>query len=177
MPRAIRRDVPTNTIRKAFAAGTRDRTGRPGASYWQLQTDYVINVRLDPATQTLTGTETISLKNNSPDPLPQIVLRLDHNIFRPRAPFASSWVPGEITEGMVITKLVVNGDAPDVTAAATTGRAGTAGAGRVSASSLNQTVATINLPAPIPAKGQATIEIGWRTKFRVARAAAHGPAL
>jgi len=47
----------TNTIRKAFAAGTRDRTGRPGASYWQLQTDYTINVRLDPATQTLTGTE------------------------------------------------------------------------------------------------------------------------
>ena len=166
VPRAIRRNVPmTNAIRKAFDAGTRDRTGRPGASYWQLQTDYTINVRLDPATQTLTGTETIALKNNSPDELRQIVLRLDHNIFRPRVPFASSWVPGEITEGMVVTKLVVNGDAADVAAAATTGRAGTAGAGRLSASSLNQTVATINLAAPIPAKGQATVEIGWRTKI------------
>jgi hypothetical protein len=166
LPRAIRRDVPmTNSIRRAFDAGTRDRTGRPGASYWQLQTDYTITVRLDPATQTLTGAETIALKNNSPDQLPQIVLRLDHNIFRPRVPFASSWLPGEITDGMVLTKLVVNGEAADLSTASTTGRAGTAGAGRLSASSLNQTVATINLPTPIPAKGQATLEIGWRTKL------------
>jgi hypothetical protein len=36
--RAIRRDVPlTNAIRKAFKAGTRDFTGRPGPNYWQLQ--------------------------------------------------------------------------------------------------------------------------------------------
>ena len=112
VPRAIRRDVPmTNTIRRAFAAGTRDNTGRPGPNYWQLQTDYTINVRVDPSTQTLTGTETIGLTNNSPDALRQINLRLDHNIFRNRVPFASSWVPGEITDGMVITKLVVNGDA------------------------------------------------------------------
>ena len=166
LPRAIRRDVPmTNAIRKAFDAGTRNRTGRPGPNYWQLQTDYTINVRLDPATQTLTGTETIALKNNSPDQFRQIVLRLDHNIFRPRVPFASSWVPGEITDGMVLTKLSVNGDVADLSAAPTTGRAGAAGAGRLSASSLNQTVATINLPVPIPAKGQATIEIGWRTKI------------
>ena len=32
VPRAIRRDIPlTNSIRRAFDAGTRDRTGRPGA--------------------------------------------------------------------------------------------------------------------------------------------------
>src|SRR5215204_4710188 len=114
LPRAIRRDVPmTNTIRRAFAAGTRDNTGRPGPNYWQLQTDYTINVRVDPATQTLTGAETISVTNNSPDALRQISLRLDHNIFRTRVPFAASWIPGEITDGMVITKLVVNGDALD----------------------------------------------------------------
>ena len=55
-PRAIRRDVPlTNSIRRAYEAGTRDMTGRPGPNYWQLQTDYTINARLDPATQTITG--------------------------------------------------------------------------------------------------------------------------
>jgi hypothetical protein len=166
LPRAIRRDVPmTNTIRKAFDAGTRNRTGRPGPNYWQLRTDYTINVRLDPATQTLTGTETIALKNNSPDQLTQIVLRLDHNIFRPRVPFASSWVPGEITDGMVLSKLSVNGDAADLSTAPATGRAGAAGAGRLSATNLDKTVATINLASPIAAKGQATLEIGWRTKI------------
>src|SRR5437867_9821354 len=43
--RAVRRDIPmTNAIRRAFAAGTRDSTGRPGHNYWQLRTDYTINV-------------------------------------------------------------------------------------------------------------------------------------
>ena len=86
-PRAIRRDVPlTNSIRRAYAAGTRDSTGRPGPNYWQLRTDYTINARLDPATQTITGTETIVLHNNSPQALTEIVLRLDQNIFRGHVP-------------------------------------------------------------------------------------------
>ena len=34
-------------------------------------------MRLDPATQTLTGTEQITLHNNSPDALNQVRLRLD----------------------------------------------------------------------------------------------------
>ena len=63
--RAVRRDIPlTNTIRRAFAAGTRDSTGRPGRNYWQLWMDYTIAARLDPMTSTLTGRETIKLRNN-----------------------------------------------------------------------------------------------------------------
>ncbi|MEO6878501.1 MAG: hypothetical protein ABI205_08475, partial [Gemmatimonadaceae bacterium] len=35
--RAVRRDIPmTNAIRRAFAAGTRDSSGRPGRNYAQL---------------------------------------------------------------------------------------------------------------------------------------------
>ena len=168
VPRAIRRDVPmTNTIRRAFAAGTRDNTGRPGPNYWQLQTDYTINVRVDPATQTLTGTETIALTNNSPDPLRQISLRLDHNIFRTRVPFATPWMPGEITDGMVITKLVVNGDALDASTIPSTGRA-SAGAGKATASNLDRTLGVIVLPTPVAPKSKATLEIGWRVKLPAA---------
>src|SRR5512140_3581492 len=109
LPRGIRRDVPmTNAIRRAFDAGTRDASGRPGPNYWQLQTDYTINVSLDPATQTLTGTETIVLHNNSPQDLAQVALRLDHNMFRAQAQRISS-VPAEITDGMVITRIAANG--------------------------------------------------------------------
>ena len=173
VPRAIRRDVPmTNAIRRAFAAGTRDLTGRPGPNYWQLQTDYTINVRVDPATQTLTGTETISLANNSPDALRQISLRLDHNIFRNRVPFAASWIPGEITDGMVITKLVVNGDALDASTIPSTGRA-SAGAGKATASNLDRTLGVITLPAPIAPKSKATLEIGWRVKLPAAPGSGH----
>ena len=70
----------TNSIRRAYDAGTRDTTGRPGKNYWQFQTDYTIEARLDPAAQTITGTETITLHNNTPQELTEIVLRLDHNI-------------------------------------------------------------------------------------------------
>ncbi len=115
-PRAIRRDVPLpNAIRKAFESGTRDFSGRPGPNYWQLQTDFDIQVRLDPATQTLTGSEKILIHNNSPDALDRIVLRLDHNIFRAGAQRGAS-VPAEITDGMVVTRIALEGQEVDLAA-------------------------------------------------------------
>ena len=76
--RAIRRDIPiTNAIRRAYEAATRDSTGKPGRNYWQLRTDYTIQARIDPSTQTITGRETIALHNESPEPLTEIRLRLD----------------------------------------------------------------------------------------------------
>jgi hypothetical protein len=170
VPRAIRRDVPlTNAIRRAFDAGTRDLTGRPGRNYWQLQTDYVIKASIDPATQVLTGTETITLRNNSPEALSQIVLRLDHNIFRERVPFASSWRPSEQTEGMVVTRLVVGGEMVNLAAqpggAGRRGGGGGAAAGPTSASNMDTTVATIRLGTPVAARSNATLEIDWRTKL------------
>src|SRR5688500_17890730 len=108
--RAVRRDIPlTNMIRRAFEAGTRDSTGRPGRNYWQLRTDYTINARLDPATQTITGRETVVIHNNGPVPMDSIALRLDPNIFRPNVPHAAPSIPSEVTDGMVISRLAVNG--------------------------------------------------------------------
>jgi len=167
-PRAIRRDVPiTNAFRAALEAGTRDRTGRPGPSYWQLQTDYVINVRLDPPTATLTGTETITLHNNSPAELNEIVLRLDHNIFRGLVPRGSS-VPAETTEGMVVTRISVNGQAvnlaPQPPQGGRRGR-GASASRELAAYALDQTVARIRLATPIAATSTATVDIAWRTKL------------
>jgi len=174
--RAIRRDIPlTNQIRRAFDAGTRDRTGQPGANYWQTDVDYTIQVSLDPATQTLTGTETLLLHNNSPIAMTDIGLRLDHNIFRPTVPRASPSVPAENTDGMVLTKLVVNGDAVNLAAPAG-GRRGGGGAGGgggggaaaprpTSISGLTQTYARISLATPIASKATATLEISWHTKL------------
>src|SRR3954462_14314050 len=169
-PRAIRRDVPmTNSIRRAWEAGTRDKTGRPGPNYWQLATDYTIDATLDPGTQTLTGTEKIALHNNSPQELPEIYLRLDHNIFRGLVPRGTS-VPAENTEGMVVTSLSINGDAVDLSAAAGGGRGGGRGRGgntprRLAASGLDQTLARVSLASPVPAKSVATIDIAWHTRL------------
>ena len=164
--RAIRRDIPiTNSIRRAYEKGTRDSTGKPGRNYWQLRTDYTIQARLDPTTQTITGSETITLHNESPDPLTEIQLRLDHNIFRPTVPRGMS-TPAETTEGMVITKLAVNGAAVDLNAPPP-GRGGRGGQQPPSlrATGLGNTLARVTLATPIAPKSTATLNIDWRTKL------------
>ncbi len=168
-PRAIRRDVPlTSSIRRAFDAGTRDLSGRPGPNYWQLETDFTIEARLDPATHTITGTETIIVHNNSTTPLAELVLRLDHNIFRGLVPRGTS-VPAENTDGMVVTRLAVNGESANLTAPAAGGgrRGGAAAAGPrpLTVSGLDQTVARVNLSSPIAPKSTARLEIDWHTKL------------
>src|SRR4030095_10593324 len=140
VPRTVRRDIPlTNSIRRALAAGTRDASARPGPNYVQLQTDYTINARLDPSKQTITGTESIVLHNNSPQALNSIALRLDHNIFRALAPHAAPWVPAEVTDGMVVTTIAVNGEEVPLAAPAAAGARGAAGQRRLSVSGLDQT--------------------------------------
>ncbi len=149
--RAIRHDIPlTNTIRRAFAAGTRDSTGRPGAKYWQLAVNYQINARLDVPTATITGHEILTFTNNSDQALRTLQLRLDQNLFSANVPRATT-VP-EITEGMKITRLVINGSSVDLT-------------GPFLKAQLELTSARVVPPAPIAAKATGTIEVEW--SFRV----------
>lgn len=163
--RAIRRDVPlTRTIRRAMAAGTRDFTGRPGPEYWQLQTDFTIEARLDRTTQSIHGKESIVVHNHSPSELTRLVLRLDHNIFRARVERGSS-VPAETTDGMVVTRLAVDGDDVDLAAPRRRGPRDADAGRKASVSGLDQTVATISLGKPIPAKGSAVLAIEWHTKL------------
>ena len=162
--RAIRRDIPmTDAIRAAHAAGTRDSTGRPGANYWQLRTDYLIQARLDVPTQRLNGRETITLINRSPDSLTQIVLRLDANHYIGTNPRALPWVPSENTDGMIITAMAVNGrrvvlDAPPR-------GAGAGPPAEPTAQSLKATRARILLSSAIKPNASATIDIEWNHKL------------
>jgi len=58
----------------------RSGSGAPGAKYWQQQADYVINAELNDENQSITGSETITYHNNSPDALKYFWLQLDQNI-------------------------------------------------------------------------------------------------
>ena len=176
--RAVRRDIPiTNSIRRAYAAGTRDSTGRPGRNYWQTRTDYTISARLDAITSRLTGHETVVLHNNGPDSLGQILLRLDPNIFLGNTPQSAPWVPSEVTDGMVITRMTVNGVAvnlgPAPGATADGARAAQAAAAAQNAQVPNQptmlfgktTVARVNLPTKLLPRSTTTLEIDWNHKI------------
>ncbi len=54
-------------------------SGAPGDAYWQQKADYDIQVRIDEKSQQLTGSETITYHNNSPDELDSLWLQLDQN--------------------------------------------------------------------------------------------------
>ncbi len=58
----------------------RTASGAPGHGYWQQRADYSIDVELDDTKQTITGRETVTYANNSPDPLTYLWLQLDANL-------------------------------------------------------------------------------------------------
>jgi hypothetical protein len=55
-------------------------SGAPGPRYWQQKADYAMTIELNDDNQTLTGTETITYTNNSPDVLKYLWLQVDQNI-------------------------------------------------------------------------------------------------
>ncbi len=57
----------------------RTASGAPGHEYWQQRCDYDIKATLDEKNKKLTGKETLTYFNNSPDPLSYLWLQLDEN--------------------------------------------------------------------------------------------------
>ena len=62
----------------AFRSGS----GKPGPLFWQNRADYDLKDSIDPSTRTLSGEETITYANRSPDTLDVLWLQLDQNIYR-----------------------------------------------------------------------------------------------
>ncbi|NQZ75597.1 MAG: M1 family metallopeptidase [Ekhidna sp.] len=58
----------------------RTASGAPGHQYWQQKADYKMNLVLDDSNQSLTGSETITYYNNSPDVLEYLWVQLDQNV-------------------------------------------------------------------------------------------------
>jgi hypothetical protein len=139
-------------IQRAHTAGTRDSTGRPGPNYWQLWTEYTINARLDHVTSVIIGSERVVVHNNSPFPLTFLQLRLDQNRFRPRTPPDRN-VPIP-TDGMLVTRLVVNGEE------ATIGPSETAT--RPALSGTRGTSERITLARPVLPRERLQLEIEWQ---------------
>lgn len=63
---------PPNTYRSA--------SGAPGKDYWQQRANYKIKVTLDESNNTISGEETITYFNNSPDDLNYLWIQLEQNV-------------------------------------------------------------------------------------------------
>jgi hypothetical protein len=60
----------------------RTASGAPGHAYWQQRADYAIRATLDEGKRAISGTETITYHNNSPDTLSYLWVQLDQNIYK-----------------------------------------------------------------------------------------------
>ena len=58
----------------------RSASGAPGPAYYQQQADYKMDIVLNDDTSVLSGTETITYTNNSPDVLEYLWVQLDQNV-------------------------------------------------------------------------------------------------
>jgi len=91
----------------------RDGAGKPGPEFWQNRADYDIKARIDPATHSLAGEETITYTNHSPDALDALWLQLDQNIYKSdsRGALTSPWPKksGQSTEGYQLDAVEVDG--------------------------------------------------------------------
>jgi hypothetical protein len=142
-PSADTLPVP-HAYRHAVEVGTRSASGAPGPRYWQQRVEYDMSASLDPADTTVTGSETITYHNNSPDTLDRVVLNLGQNVYAPGNP-RDRTVP--VTGGLTLDRVVV--ESTPVTLREPRG-----------AMSLG-TVADVMLPSPIPPGGTAVLEIDW----------------
>jgi hypothetical protein len=133
-------------MRKAYVMGTRDSSGAPGKRYWQQKVDYKIDASLDPQTNQVRGSETITLHNTTPDTLKTVVLRLYQNYFTPRVD-RNDYVT-DITDGVTVERLSVNSAAIDLR--------------NNKQYDLNDRIAVITPASPILPGATATIETAWR---------------
>ncbi len=132
-------------IKAAYDKGTRSYDGKPGPNYWQNTVDYDIEVSVAPETRELSGSETITLNNNSPNPLNTIVIRLYHDVFRKGNPRGMRVRDDDVNEGVDILMMTIDGMTVDLDENARR----------------NGTNMYVDPPAPIAAGSSATIEIDW----------------
>ena len=95
-----------------------------------------------------------------------VVLRLDQNFFLPNVPRLEA--ASELTEGMQISRLVINGQALNVADTLGSSIPGSTRRTPALATVLKNTSARIPIATPIAAHSTGTLEADW--KFRVPRA-------
>lgn len=97
-------------IKAAYKNETRQMDGRPGKNYWQNSARYNITVTAMPPNRNITGTETISYSNNSPDTLRVLAIKLFLNVHKPGAPRDFPVGEDYLTSGIHIDEVTIDGE-------------------------------------------------------------------
>ena len=137
----------------------RTASGAPGPQYWQQRADYNIAVTLDDAKQAITGRETITYTNFSPDTLPYLWVQLDQNILDKNSITTATQVaaldarvPFQAVDNMVQRDFDGGFKIESVTSAD----------GKALAHVINHTMMRVDLPRPLGPKQSVSFKINWR---------------
>jgi hypothetical protein len=91
---------------RAIQRQTRTRTGQPGARYWVQHARYRISARFDPATNRLTGSESLTYLNESPDTLRRLAIYVRQNAYAAGSPRRQQ---APITGGVTLQRVALDG--------------------------------------------------------------------
>ncbi|WP_462250609.1 M1 family metallopeptidase [Ferruginibacter sp.] len=139
----------------------RTASGAPGPKYWQQRCDYDIVCELDEPNRRLTGKETLTYYNNSPDVLTYLWIQLDeneHSTLNNSGYQNSNMMPARINEADIqrftgkVDKDKEYGD--NVTRVADA-------AGKLLKYTINKTMMRIELPLPLKPGQQFIFKIDW----------------
>ena len=144
----------------------RTASGAPGVKYWQQRADYNIKCELDEKNLKLTGSETVTYYNNSPDPLTYIWLQLDenqHNSLKNSGYETSSGMPRATTTQNVDKSLARNGYEDNGLGDMITKL--TDATGKNLKYTINKTMMRIDLPTPLKPGTQFVFNLDWNYKI------------
>jgi hypothetical protein len=143
----------------------RSANGAPGPKYWQQRADYNIRVSLDDAKQAITGSETITYTNLSPDVLPYLWVQLDQNILAKNSMTYSTQVGSIPTAGPTAGRLPFQEIDNQLTVQEFDGgykiAAVTDAGGKPLKYTINHTMMRVDLPSPLRPGQKVSFGVKW----------------
>jgi hypothetical protein len=142
----------------------RTASGAPGPKYWQQRADYDINVDINEEANVLTGAETVTYFNNSPDILTYIWLQIDENFHHPNSDNnydKPSNMGSRLTHQQLLQmnpKEYLNGYGVNITAL-------TDATGRPLSYTVNQTMMRVEMPIPLKPGQKFVFKVNWNYKI------------
>ncbi len=136
----------------------RTASGAPGKEYWQQKADYKMKITLDDENQSITGSETITYYNNSPDDLEYLWVQLDQNVRAQDSdsPLIRSSSVDDTLSVFAVSRLTGN---PDFDGGFKI-RSVKSG-GKNMNYTINKTMMRIDLPQPLKSGSSTVFSIGW----------------
>ena len=142
----------------------RTASGAPGSKYWQQRADYDINVDINEVDNLLTGSETVTYTNNSPDVLTYIWLQVDENFHHPNSNNNHD-KPSTMHEGLTDLQLRQMDPKEYLKGYGVNILSLTDAAGNALKYTVNQTMMRVELPVPLKSGQKFVFKVSWNYRI------------